>query len=65
MLPVLTGYMALHRVGADYTMMLSIHIMSVILLLVVFPFTKLTHAVTLFIARWYNGATAGRKGVRV
>jgi nitrate reductase gamma subunit len=33
------------------------------LLLVVFPFTKLTHAFTVFIARWYNGAIFGRKGV--
>ena len=65
LLPVVTGYMALHRVGMDYTQMLAIHIMSVNLLLVAFPFTKLTHALTLFISRWYNGADAGRKGVRV
>ena len=65
LLPVLTGYMAFHRVGADYTLMLAIHILSVNLLLVVFPFTKLTHAVTFLLARWYNGAANGRKGVQV
>jgi len=64
-LPLLTGYLAFHRHAGDYTMMLAMHIMSVNLLLVAFPFTKLTHAVTLFLARWYNGAIAGRKGVRV
>lgn len=64
LLPVITGYMAFHHFGDDYTLMLAIHIMSVNLLLLVFPFTKLTHAMTLFFSRWYNGAEAGRKGVR-
>ncbi len=64
LLPVATGYMAFHRVGNDYTLMLALHITSVNLLLVMFPFTRLTHAVTLFFSRWYNGADAGRKGVR-
>lgn len=63
-LPVVTGYMAFHNVAPDYTLMLAIHIMSVNLLLVVFPFTKLVHAVTFVFSRWYNGANAGRKGVR-
>jgi len=33
--------------------------------LVVFPFTKLMHALTFAVSRWYNGAIAGRKGVAV
>ena len=33
------------------------------LLMVLFPFTKLSHAFTLFIARWYNGAISGYRGV--
>jgi nitrate reductase gamma subunit len=45
-------------------MLIAIHILSVELLMVVFPFTKLTHAVTLFMARYYNGAIAGYKGVK-
>jgi nitrate reductase gamma subunit len=64
-LPLLTGYLAFHRHVGDYTLMLGIHILSVNLLLIAFPFTKLTHAITVFAARWYNGAVAGRKGVRV
>lgn len=64
LLPVVTGYMAFEHVTEDYTLMLALHIMSVNLLLVVFPFTKLTHAVTFIFSRWYNGANAGRKGVR-
>jgi nitrate reductase gamma subunit len=44
--------------------MLFVHIMTVNLLLVSFPFTKLSHFFTLFIARYYNGQMAGRKGVK-
>jgi nitrate reductase gamma subunit len=44
-------------------LLLVLHIGSVELLMVAFPFTKLMHAFTLFMARYYNGAMAGRKGV--
>jgi len=64
-LPLLTGYAAFHRLGTDYTLMLALHILSVELLLIVIPFTKLMHMFTFALARWYNGAIAGRKGVRV
>jgi len=62
-LPLLTGYMSYHHLITDYTLMLSIHILSVELLLVVFPFTKLTHTFSLFLSRWYNGEWFGRRGV--
>jgi nitrate reductase gamma subunit len=63
-LPVLTGYMAYHHLFLPYTMVLALHILSVELMLVLFPFTKLMHAFTLFISRWYNGNIAGQKGVQ-
>jgi nitrate reductase gamma subunit len=62
-LPVITGYIAFHRVGLSPTMLIALHILSVELLMVVFPFTKLMHAFTLFTSRYYNGAIAGYKGV--
>ncbi len=62
-LPVITGYIAFHRIGMTAPTLLALHILSVELLLVVFPFTKLMHAFTLFIARWYNGAISGYRGV--
>jgi len=63
-LPLITGYLAFHRVGlAPPAMLMVIHILSVELLMVVFPFTKLMHAFTLFMARYYNGAISGRRGV--
>ena len=63
-LPLLTGYMTYHHLFFSYTLLLGLHIFSVCVLLVFFPFTKLTHAVTLFISRWYNGMMAGEKGVQ-
>ena len=62
-LPLVTGYMAFHRVGLTPTMLIALHILSVELLMVTFPFTKLMHAFTLFMSRYYNGAIAGYKGV--
>ena len=63
LLPLLTGYLAFHHVIVDYTLMLALHILSVELLLVALPFTKLFHAVSVFVSRWYNGDIFGRKGV--
>jgi nitrate reductase gamma subunit len=63
-LPMLTGYLAYHRMIDPYPLVLGLHILSVELLMVVFPLTKLMHAFTFVIARWYNGAMAGRRGVQ-
>jgi nitrate reductase gamma subunit len=63
-LPLITGYAAFHRIGLSPPMLIAIHILSVELLMVVFPFTKLMHAITLFMSRYYNGAIAGYKGVK-
>jgi len=61
--PLITGYMAFHHLGATGATLLGLHILSVELLMVVFPFTKLMHAFTLFMARWYTGAISGYRGV--
>jgi len=62
-LPLLSGYLAYHRMIEPYPLAMGLHILSVELLLVIFPFTKLMHTLTLFIARWYSGAIMGRKGI--
>lgn len=64
-LPVVTGYMAMHMDVVPYTTMLALHILSVEILMVVFPFTKLMHAFTFAVSRYYNGAAMGRKGVQL
>lgn len=63
-LPLVTGYLAYHRLVNPYPLVLGLHILSVELLMVVLPFTKLMHSITFIIARWYNGAMAGRRGVQ-
>ena len=63
-LVVLTGYLAYHRLVNPYPVALGMHILMAEILLIILPFTKLTHIFTTFIARWYNGAAFGRKGVQ-
>jgi nitrate reductase gamma subunit len=62
-LPVLTGYLAVKHLLLPYTTMLAVHILSVELLLVFLPFTKLFHVAALWPSRWYNGAISGHRGV--
>ena len=62
-LPLFTGYIAFHRIGMQPPALIALHILSVELLMVVFPFTKLMHTFTLFMARYYNGAISGYRGV--
>jgi len=62
--PLVTGYLTMHPIAMTYKSALILHIISVEILLIVIPFTKLNHMVSLFIARWYNGALAGYKGVK-
>ena len=63
-LPLITGYIAFHRVGMSAPSLIAIHLISIQLLMIVFPFTKLMHAFTLVLARWYNGAISGYRGVQ-
>lgn len=63
-IPVLTGYMSYHHLLLPYNWMLGLHILSVEILMIFLPFTKLSHTFTLFIARWYTGSMIGQKGVK-
>ena len=62
--PLITGFLLINRVGIPYKTLLATHILSFELLLIAIPFTKLSHIITTFISRWYNGAIAGVKGVQ-
>ncbi len=64
-LPVLTGWMAVQHLLLPYTTMLALHILSVELLLIFLPFTKLFHTFTVFGSRWYLGKINGHRGVPV
>jgi nitrate reductase gamma subunit len=63
-LPLLTGIMLKQGIALGYQQMLIVHIVSLELLLIATPFTKLVHMLTTFSARWYNGAISGFKGVK-
>jgi len=62
-LPLLTGYISFNHLFFAPQTALALHILSVEIFMILFPFTKLMHAFTMFIARWYNGSTLGWKGV--
>lgn len=63
-LPLITGFMAYAHFGTHYETTLALHILSVELLLIWFPFGKLIHAVLVFPSRFQTGASFGRRGVR-
>ena len=60
--PLVTGMMAYSHVGGRYETLLAVHILSVELLLVWFPFGKLMHAFTIFATRAVTGMAFERKG---
>jgi nitrate reductase gamma subunit len=59
---IVTGLAATAHVGARYETLLAVHILSVDVLLVWFPFGKLMHAFYIFPSRALNGALLARKG---
>ena len=63
-LPVITGLMAVAHVGARYETLLALHILSVEVLLVWFPFGKLMHSFIAFGSRYATGAAFAHKGAR-
>lgn len=63
-LPLITGLLAFGHLGPRYETMLALHILSVELLFVWIPFSKLIHMVTFIPARAQLGAKFERRGVR-
>jgi nitrate reductase gamma subunit len=61
---LVTGLMAYAHVGPRYETMTAIHILSLDLLLIWFPFGKLMHAFFFIPARVMEGAAFERKGVQ-
>jgi nitrate reductase gamma subunit len=59
---MVTGIAATAHIGAPYETLLAVHILSVDILLMWFPFGKLMHAFYIFPSRAINGALLARKG---
>jgi nitrate reductase gamma subunit len=64
-LPVVTGLIAVSHLWAPYEMLLAIHILSVALLLIWFPFGKLMHAFLVFLTRSETGVFYSRRGAEI
>lgn len=64
-LPVLTGVIAVSHLWAPYETLLAIHILSVCLFLIWFPFGKLMHAFLVFLTRSETGIFYSRRGVEI
>jgi len=63
-LAVVTGMMAFAHFMEPYTTILAVHILSVELLMIWFPFGKLMHAVLIIPSRIQLGSAMGRRGVK-
>lgn len=61
-LPVVTGLVAVGHLWAPYEKLLAVHLLSVALLLVWFPFGKLMHAFLVFLTRSETGILYSRRG---
>ena len=64
-LPVVTGLAATMHLGFAYETLLAVHILSICLLLIWFPFGKLMHAFIVFISRGAAGKELARRGVKL
>src|SRR6266511_818797 len=61
-LPLATGMLAYSHVGGPYQTLLGLHILSIALLLIWFPFGKLMHFFYFFTTRGAEGVQFERKG---
>jgi nitrate reductase gamma subunit len=64
-LPVVTGLVAVGHLWARYETLLAIHMLSVALFLIWFPFGKLMHAALVFLTRSETAIFYSRRGVEI
>jgi len=64
LIPLVTGILAFAHFGGRYETLLAIHLLSVEVMLIWFPFSKLMHAVMTMPARYQAGTAFGRRGVK-
>ena len=64
LVPLITGFLAFAHFGGRYETLLALHLLSVEVMFVWFPFSKLMHAVMTMPARWQAGTAFARRGVK-
>ena len=63
-LPFLTGFLAYHQFG-PYDLLMTLHLLTAEILLILIPFTKLAHMILFFFTRAFIGfEMGGRRGAR-
>lgn len=63
--PLITGLMTFAHLGPRYETMLAIHILTVALMFIWFPFSKLMHSIWFVFSRAQSGLTYAHKGVQI
>lgn len=64
-LPMVTGYAMTHHMFFRYEVLYSLHMIAVNVLLIWIPFSRISHFVFYFFARFIHGQEFGKRGVRV
>jgi nitrate reductase gamma subunit len=64
-LPMVTGYIMTHHLWFPYEVLYSLHMISVDLLLIWIPFSRISHFIFYFFSRTIHGQEFGKRGVRV
>ena len=62
-LPMVTGYMMTHHLWFRYEVLYSLHMLSVDVLLIWIPFSRISHFMFYFFSRTFHGAQAGKRAV--
>jgi len=57
--PFITGFLAYHQILIDYKLITAIHILAGELMLIVIPFTRLSHMIYFWFTRAYTGSEFG------
>lgn len=63
-LPMVTGYMMTHHLWFAYEALYSLHMISVNLLLIWIPFSRISHFMFYFFSRTIHGQEFGKRGVK-
>jgi nitrate reductase gamma subunit len=63
--PMVTGYVMTHHLFFPYEVLFSLHMLSVDLLLIWIPFSRISHFVFYFFSKVIHGDEFGKRGVRV
>lgn len=62
-MPMVTGYIMTHHLWFQYEVLFSLHMLTVDLLLIWIPFSRISHFVFYFFSRTVHGVEFGKRGV--